>query len=332
MLLIATIDRFRNIQANAFRCGGIAHGICNSHRLHDGIALGVFLQEWAAVARGSGGGSGSSGVAARDLMVAAKLFPANDLWLSDSSKIVFNSMCRPGNSVTKMFTFTGPAIEALRARGKGPSVKSPTRVEAVSGLLWKCAMAALERKNNGLRRPSVFTHLVSIRKRMSPPFWGPLGSSLWLAAHYKSTKSHRTEDVLPSLVGELRGALSKVDGEFLSRLRQDNSLISGSLEKVLGVGLSEYGQGVDHFVCSSWCSFEFYDIDFGWGRPVWVSSIGLCKPMFLNLIFLVDTRSGDGIEAWVTMDEPEMALLQEDTELRAFANLNPSPLTISSKF
>ncbi|PKI39182.1 hypothetical protein CRG98_040428 [Punica granatum] len=306
MLLIATIDRFRNIQANAFRCGGIAHGICNSHRLHDGIALGVFLQEWAAVARGSGGGSGSSGVAARDLMVAAKLFPANDLWLSDSSKIVFNSMCRPGNSVTKMFTFTGPAIEALRARGKGPSVKSPTRVEAVSGLLWKCAMAALERKNNG--------------------------SSLWLAAHYKSTKSHRTEDVLPSLVGELRGALSKVDGEFLSRLRQDNSLISGSLEKVLGVGLSEYGQGVDHFVCSSWCSFEFYDIDFGWGRPVWVSSIGLCKPMFLNLIFLVDTRSGDGIEAWVTMDEPEMALLQEDTELRAFANLNPSPLTISSKF
>ncbi|PKI38380.1 hypothetical protein CRG98_041230 [Punica granatum] len=41
-------------------------------------------------------------------------------------------MCKLGNSVTKRFTFTGPVIEVLRARGKGPSVKNPTRVEAVS--------------------------------------------------------------------------------------------------------------------------------------------------------------------------------------------------------
>ncbi|PKI31919.1 hypothetical protein CRG98_047690 [Punica granatum] len=161
-----------NIQVNVFRCGGIALGICNTHRLHDGTSEGVFLKEWAAIAQGSGG----------------------------------------GNSVTKRFTFTGPAIEALRARGKGPSAKNPTRVEAVTGLLWK-----------------------------------------------------------------------------------------------------------------------LYDIDFGWGRPVWVSNIGLCKPMFLNLIFLVDTRSGDGIEAWVPTDEQEMALLQENPELHAFATVNPSPLTISSK-
>ncbi|XP_031405788.1 stemmadenine O-acetyltransferase-like [Punica granatum] len=195
-------------------------------------------------------------------------------------------------------------------------------------------MAVLERKKNGLRRPSVFTHVVNIRKRMNPPLSSPLGNFLWLAAaHYKdTTKSHDgTEDVLPSLIGELRRAISKVDGEFLSGLRQDISLISSSLEKVLGVGLSEKGHGVDHFVCSSWCNFRFYDIDFGWGRHVWVSTAGLCEPMFFNLIFLVDTTSGNGIEAWVIMDEQEMALLQEDPELCAFANVNPSPLTISSK-
>ncbi|OWM70682.1 hypothetical protein CDL15_Pgr014355 [Punica granatum] len=92
------------------------------------------------------GGSGSSRLAAQDLMVAAELFPANDLWLRDSSKIMFNSMCKLGNSVTKRFTFTGPVIEVLRARGKGPSVKNPTRVEAVSRLVWKSAMAALEKR------------------------------------------------------------------------------------------------------------------------------------------------------------------------------------------
>ncbi|PKI38379.1 hypothetical protein CRG98_041229 [Punica granatum] len=151
-----------NIQVNVFRCGGIALGICNTHRLHDGIALGVFLKEWAAVGRGSGGGSGSSEVAPQDLKVAAELFPANDLWLRDSSKIMFNSICRPGNSATK--------------------------------------------------------------------------------------------------------------------------------------------------------------------RPIWVSPVWECKMMFFNSIFLVDTRSGEGIEAWVIMDEQEMALLQEDPELRAFANVSDQGL------
>ncbi|PKI39180.1 hypothetical protein CRG98_040426 [Punica granatum] len=46
-----------NIQVNVFRCGGIALRICNTHRLHDGIALGVFLKEWAAVGQESGGGA-----------------------------------------------------------------------------------------------------------------------------------------------------------------------------------------------------------------------------------------------------------------------------------
>ncbi|PKI39185.1 hypothetical protein CRG98_040431 [Punica granatum] len=182
------LTRAINIQVNVFRCGRIALGICNTHRLHDGTSEGVFLKEWAAIAWGSGGGRGSIGLAARDLMVAAELFPANDLWL-----------------------------QALRARGKGPSVKNPTRVEAITRLLWKCAMAALERKNNGLRRPSAFTPLVDIRKRMNPPSSGPLGNFLWVAAaHYKgTTKSHDgTEDVL------------------LSGLRQDKTLISSSLEKI----------------------------------------------------------------------------------------------------
>ncbi|PKI31490.1 hypothetical protein CRG98_048118, partial [Punica granatum] len=257
-----------NIQVNVFQCGGIALAICNTHKLHDGGALGVFLKEWTAAAWG-GGTSASRPVAAQDLKVAAELFPANDLWLNDLSKIIFSSMSKTGNSVTKRFMFNGPAIEALRARGKGPSAKNPTRVEAVTGFLWMCALAAFKRKNNGIIRPSIFTHVVNIRKRMNPPLSGPIGNVLWMAAaRYRSTRSHHTgEDVLPSVVGALRGAISKVDGDFVLGLRRDKSLICSSLEKVIGVGLSE--DKVDTFLCSSWCRFGFYDTDFGWGKPIW---------------------------------------------------------------
>lgn len=59
-----------------------------------------------------------------------------------------------------------------------------------------------------------------------------------------------------------------------------------------------------------------------------VGSIGSVS-MFMNLIILVDTRLGDGIEAWVTLDEEDMTHLEANTELLTCATLDPSPLTMS---
>ena len=43
-------------------------------------------------------------------------------------------------------------------------------------------------------------------------------------------------------------------------------------------------------------------------------------------IGLLDTRDGDGVEAWMTLKEEDMALFQEDLELLAFASPNPSAI------
>ncbi|KAL7207297.1 hypothetical protein ACSBR1_029289 [Camellia fascicularis] len=86
---------------------------------------------------------------------------------------------------------------------------------------------------------------------------------------------------------------------------------------------------VDYFGFTSWCKLGFYEADFGWGKPLWVSGVGcLGGSVFLNLIILMETRSGDEIEAWVTLDEQEMAILEHDTELLTFASLDPSPLRL----
>jgi hypothetical protein len=47
----------------------------------------------------------------------------------------------------------------------------------------------------------------------------------------------------------------------------------------------------------------------------------------MNLVFLVDTRC-DGIEAFVTLDEKDLNILEGNPELLKFASLNPSPLDI----
>jgi hypothetical protein len=60
-------------------------------------------------------------------------------------------------------------------------------------------------------------------------------------------------------------------------------------------------------VVPSWCKFPFYQIDFGFGKPTWFSSVH--KP--LEIVLLVDTKFGTGIEAWVSLEVENMLQFQQ---------------------
>lgn len=72
--------------------------------------------------------------------------------------------------------------------------------------------------------------------------------------------------------------------------------------------------------CSSLCGFRFYEVDFGSGTPAWVTCLSGMK----NFVYMVDAKSGGGIEAWVTLDGRDMAVFERDEELLAYATPNPS--------
>ncbi|XP_068322231.1 tabersonine-19-hydroxy-O-acetyltransferase-like isoform X3 [Pyrus communis] len=57
--------------------------------------------------------------------------------------------------------------------------------------------------------------------------------------------------------------------------------------------------------------FPFYEPDFGWGKPPWVTS----GTEFKNLILLMDTRDGDGIEVSLNLKEEDMAIFESTKEL-----------------
>ena len=70
------------------------------------------------------------------------------------------------------------------------------------------------------------------------------------------------------------------------------------------------------FFFSSWCRFPLYEADFGWGKPIWVSN----RPKPVEIVNLMDTKDGDGIEAWVSLDERDMLLFQNHPEVKAFTS------------
>ncbi|KAI5448515.1 hypothetical protein KIW84_015795 [Lathyrus oleraceus] len=65
---------------------------------------------------------------------------------------------------------------------------------------------------------------------------------------------------------------------------------------------------------------EVLEFDFGWGKPAWSCCV---NNLVSNVIALMDTKDGDGVEAFVTLDEDDMEFFEQDEELLHYAVLNP---------
>ncbi|KAL5795314.1 hypothetical protein ACOSQ2_000134 [Xanthoceras sorbifolium] len=86
--------------------------------------------------------------------------------------MVQNAPLRPcfvASSVTRRFVFDSTKITALRAKAASASVQKPTRVEAVTALIWKCIVKIS--RSSGVLSPklSVLGQAVNLRNRNMPP-------------------------------------------------------------------------------------------------------------------------------------------------------------------
>nr|GEV45479.1 ribonuclease H-like domain-containing protein [Tanacetum cinerariifolium] len=75
---------------------------------------------------------------------------------------------------------------------------------------------------------------------------------------------------------------------------------------------------VNAYLFSSWCKFSWQNADFGWGKPVWKS---MGKMETQNLVIMMDDQEGDGVEAWVHLDEKRMCQLEQDPDIQTYAYL-----------
>ncbi|VVA98936.1 unnamed protein product [Arabis nemorensis] len=77
---------------------------------------------------------------------------------------------------------------------------------------------------------------------------------------------------------------------------------------------------------TSWCGKPFYEVDFGWGSPVWTGLAS--KPeQDVVVVVLLDSKDGEGVEAWISLPEQDMSVFLRDQDLLAYAVLNPPVLT-----
>ncbi|KAJ6313057.1 hypothetical protein OIU77_014556 [Salix suchowensis] len=291
------------VQASFFDCGGLAIGVDLSHKIADAATLASFIKCWAAAARSS-----STEVITSPVFMGASIFPQMDLPIPMLPVDLIQ-----GESVLKRFVFEAPKITALRAKAVSASVPNPTRVESVTALIWKCAMSA-SRSNLGVPRKSVLSLYVNIRKRLVPALPDNYGGN------YVSGISARMEDhddlELQGIVSRIRKDLTEF-GEHCAKISQGGDISLAICKMVEDFGDMAMSKDVDNYNCTSWCNFELYGADFGWGKPTWLSPVFNVE--LKNAVCLIDTRDGDGIEAWISLSPEDMALFESNKELLDFS-------------
>ena len=75
------------------------------------------------------------------------------------------------------------------------------------------------------------------------------------------------------------------------------------------------------FLLTSMVGLPCYEVDLGWGKPVWFSFGPILFPDFA---ILSSTRDGERIEALVVMFKEDMEKFEQETSIMAYASPNPS--------
>ncbi|CAK7338648.1 unnamed protein product [Dovyalis caffra] len=328
------------IQLNMFDCGGIALGFSCSHKIIDGRTASAFLNSWSWAANPTG--SKKSSIVPDKLMEASSRFPPLGQPLSQivsplAGKLLFDD----GNYITRRFVFDAKAITTLRAEAKGDGIENPSRIEALSCFIWKSCTTAARLRSASCIWPSssssIAAHAVNIRQRTKPRFSKYSTGNLWWAATAAYEMADDDHMGLGDLVALTREAYSNINADYLNafQLGGDESGVEAAAAisnifvrnpKLVLELMPMMKPQVFWF--TSWLKFGFHEVDFGWGKPIWVGVCGKVGPRFGNLTILkeINHERNGGIEAWVNLDENLMAIVENDPQFLTFATPNPSIL------
>ncbi|GLU21790.1 hypothetical protein SLE2022_379060 [Rubroshorea leprosula] len=199
-----------SVQANFFECGGLAIGACFSHRIADAFTFISFMKSWADINAGV-----PCSLVCQKFSAASSIFPAvKPLPELITPRVWSNDVA------VKRIVFRGPKIAELRTKAASESIPQPSRIEAVTALIWKCAMTA-SRSNHGFSRPSTLSHVVNLRRRIALPSSPENSMGNIYSLFFAETDDGEKE--LPVLVGLLRRSQEKLCEKLTELARADAS-------------------------------------------------------------------------------------------------------------
>ncbi|KAI3707908.1 hypothetical protein L2E82_36836 [Cichorium intybus] len=302
-------DPILSIKVTTFECGGLAIGMCFAHRLSDMGTMCNFINNWAARSNGEYESGKHSPIFDSALYFPQRGLPELDLRVPRSSVDVKNAVRR--------FLFKGEAIRDMREKVgfDGNGSRRPSKVQLVVALLWK-AFVRMDEANNGQSKASFLIQPVGLRDKTVPQLPTNSFGNFWGLATSKLGPGEGDKIYFEDFFKILRDSVKKTAKDCAKILTHGEEgyevVINPYLESNKNIADTE----VNFYLFTCWCKFSFYQADFGYGRPIWATTGSLPVQ---NLVIMLDDCKGDGVEAWVHLDEKSMKELEQDSDIKAFA-------------
>ncbi|WCJ36909.1 HXXXD-type acyl-transferase family protein [Euphorbia peplus] len=295
-------------QVNHFDCGGMAISICIWHQIVDGSAAASIATTWARIAS-SEAATNVEGM----VYDFTSIFPPQNTLGFSWNKFAEKDLL--SDSVMKRFVFDHFKLSMLREKvgnrfNLGCLVR-PSRVETMIATIWS-AIIDLTGEEDDTTNIHNATIAINLRKRMVPPL---PQLSLGNASYLTMATTDCSHQIDYSLARKIHESIEIVKDDYVRKIYEGGKFF-GFIKDLMEKPNNE----MKVFGFSSWCRFPLYETNFGWGNPVWVATT-----LKLNkTAIFIDTKDGEGIEAWVTLPKEDMAKFQQNPIVCSYASFNAS--------
>ncbi|KAM6552713.1 hypothetical protein CsatB_013475 [Cannabis sativa] len=281
------------LQVTYFKCGGVSLGVAMDHHVVDGISAVHFLNSWSDIARGVD--LKSPPFIDRTMLCARN--PPKPIFDHieykpplPMIKTTTSSSCESQVDVA-IYKLTNEQLKTLKAKcvsyTNGDDKNKPryTTYEILAGHVWRCVCKARKLSND--QETKLYT-LVDGRSRLQPPLPpGFFGNTIFSATPIvKAGELLESNENTWYAVNQIHSTLKRIDDCYLR----------SALDYLeLQPNLSALSRGSHTFRSPnlgiiSWIRLPFYDLDFGWGRPIFV---GPSTILYDGLTYLLSSPSYD---------------------------------------
>ncbi|XP_073131211.1 pelargonidin 3-O-(6-caffeoylglucoside) 5-O-(6-O-malonylglucoside) 4'''-malonyltransferase-like [Henckelia pumila] len=318
-------DPLLSIQVTEFGCGGVSVAVCVSHRVFDASSLSTFVAALAADHAAL-----TTNLTTRDNVAENIINPSFDsvtLWPGRNLASMDREPSRKRDPafVTKRISFNKDAIKRLKDKmnGNGTAInRAVSRVRVVCAFL-ATVLTRIDRANEDEKgsRDYIVAQAVNVRGRTIPPIkkhsCGNLVAQAFVLCLGASdeARSMKFEDYV-NLLGDATKKTVSDCGEIFAK--GDEGGYDVIVDPKVKVVKRIKGGQVHVLWFSDWSKFGFYEVDFGWGKPVWCS-VG--SPAADNLVILMDNKEGDGIEACVHLHQKFMDCFEQQQEIKLLVDI-----------
>ena len=294
-------------QVTKYKCGGMTLGVARHHQVADGEAASKFMEAWACACKG--------------LPLTPILHDRAALMPNDPPTPTFShdeykkppprpdtetpATTLPALSRSKLH-FTPETLQKIKSiavkENDERGFPTYTTFESLTGHLWRCITKA-----RGLTGDIETRSLVAAngRRRLRPGLPENYFGNVIFHANPKTTVRRLLEEPLSYAAGLVHASIRRIDNDYMrsaidyvERERVNPAPVARSRSTVLSPNVS----------VTSWTQLPLYNLDFGWGTPVFA---GPPFVPFEGLVILAPSYTQDGsIDAMVALFHDDMANLE----------------------